>query len=60
MIGVFFLAVAVNGFTLLGAESWVTQLFNGGALIASIAISSLMTRARERRATRAVAREGLT
>lgn len=60
VIGVFFLAVAVNGFTLLGADSWVTQLFNGSALIASIAISSLMTKARERRATRVAARQGLT
>jgi ribose transport system permease protein len=54
MFGVFFVAVAVNGFTLLGAQSWVTQVFNGAALIVSIAVSRLMTRARERRASAAV------
>lgn len=50
LIGVYVLAVAVNGFTLLGADSWVTPVFNGGALIGAVLVSTLMGRHREARA----------
>jgi ribose transport system permease protein len=50
IFGVFLVAVAVDGFTLLGAQAWVDQVFNGGALVVSVAFSTLMARARDRRA----------
>jgi ribose transport system permease protein len=50
MIGVFLVAVAVDGFTLLGASSWVTPVFNGAALVAAVTISTLMGRRRESQA----------
>jgi len=46
MIGVFVVAVAVNGFTLLGAATWLTPVFNGLALVAAVTISTLMGRRR--------------
>jgi ribose transport system permease protein len=58
MFGLFLVAVAVDGFTLLGASSSATQVFNGLALIISVAVSTFTTRARERRA-RAVQLENL-
>lgn len=58
MFGLFLVAVAVNGFTLLGAPASVTQMFNGAALVISIAIATFTTRARERKA-RAIQLEGL-
>ncbi|MCW2830771.1 MAG: inner-rane translocator [Aeromicrobium sp.] len=50
IFGIFLIAVAINGFTFLGAASWVSSVFNGGALVAAVAISTLMGRARESRA----------
>jgi ribose transport system permease protein len=54
LFGIFLIAVAINGFTFLGAQSWVTSVFNGGALVAAVAISTLMGRARESRARKAL------
>jgi len=54
IFGVFLVAVAVNGFTLMGAEAWVTQVFNGAALVLSVAFSTLMARGRDRKARAAV------
>jgi ribose transport system permease protein len=50
IFGVFLVAVAVDGLTLLGAAAWVTPVFDGAALVASVAFSTLMARARDRRA----------
>jgi ribose transport system permease protein len=50
MFGVFLVAVAVNGFTLMGAQTWVSQVFNGTVLIVSVAASTLIARGRERKA----------
>jgi len=50
IFGVFFVAVAVDGFILLGANSSVTAVFNGAALILSVTFVTLLARARERRA----------
>lgn len=47
VIGIFLLAVAINGFTLLGADSWVAPVFNGAALVLAVAVSTLMGRRRE-------------
>lgn len=55
VIGVFFVAVAVNGFTLLGADSWVTPVFNGASLVMAVLVSTLFARRRE-----SLARLGLT
>jgi len=46
IIGVYLLAVAVNGFTLLGADPWVTPVFNGLALVVAVLVSTLMARSR--------------
>jgi ribose transport system permease protein len=56
MFGVFLVAVAVNGLTLLGAQAWVQAVFNGGALVISVAFSTLIARARDRQARTAVLR----
>jgi ribose transport system permease protein len=44
VIGVFFVAISVNGLTLLGTDTWVTSTFNGAALIVAVSISTLMGR----------------
>jgi ribose transport system permease protein len=49
LVGVFFLAISVNGFTLLGASLWVQPVFNGAALIVAVALSTLIARGRESR-----------
>jgi ribose transport system permease protein len=54
MFGVFLVAVAVDGLTLMGAQSWVQQVFNGGALVLGVTFSTLMRRVRDRRARQAV------
>ncbi|MDT3439277.1 MULTISPECIES: ABC transporter permease [unclassified Pseudofrankia] len=51
VVGVFLLAVGSNGLTLLGAQTWVTNLFNGAALIVAVAASVLLTRSRTARAS---------
>lgn len=52
--GVFLVAVAVNGLSLLGAQSWVQPVFNGTALLIAVTVSTLSVRARQRRAGRAL------
>lgn len=52
IFGVFLVAVAVNGFTFMGADAWVTPVFNGSALVLAVAISTLMGRARDNSARR--------
>lgn len=49
VIGVFLLAVGSNGLTLMGAQSWVTQVFNGVALLAAVSVSLLVGRKRRSR-----------
>jgi ribose transport system permease protein len=48
VVGVYFVAIAVSGFILLGAETWVQPVFNGTALIVAVAITTFAKRARER------------
>jgi ribose transport system permease protein len=50
VFGVFLVAVAVNGLTLFGALGWASQVFNGAALLLSVAVAATMARVRERRA----------
>jgi ribose transport system permease protein len=49
IIGVYFVAISVSGFTLLGADVWVQPVFNGASLVAAVALSTLIARRRERR-----------
>lgn len=58
ILGVFLVAVAVAGFTLMGADSWIQALFNGLALLVSVAVSTYMARARDRRAREALIAAG--
>jgi ribose transport system permease protein len=46
IVGVFFVAVAVNGLTLTGASSWVQPTFNGAAVIIAVALSVILQRRR--------------
>jgi ribose transport system permease protein len=49
IVGVYFVAVSVSGFTLLGADVWVTPVFNGASLVIAVALSTLIARGRDRR-----------
>jgi ribose transport system permease protein len=49
-VGVYFAAIAINGLSLLGANTWITPTFNGAALVAAVAVSTLVARHRDRRA----------
>jgi ribose transport system permease protein len=49
LVGVYFVAVSVNGLTLLGASLWVQPVFDGASLIIAVALSTLIARERERR-----------
>jgi ribose transport system permease protein len=46
IVGVFFVAVAVDGFTLTNAGTWVEPTFNGGAVIVAVALSTILQRRR--------------
>jgi len=50
IIGVYLVAVAVNGFSLMAAASWVSAVFNGAALILSVAVTTSLARWRTSRA----------
>lgn len=54
IFGVFLVAVAVNGLTLFGASSWVSAVFNGAALVISVALSTFIARGRETKARAAL------
>lgn len=55
VIGVFLIAVAINGLTLSGADTWITPVFNGLALVLAVAVSTLLGR-RQKRVERRSAR----
>ncbi|MEO5319983.1 ABC transporter permease [Arthrobacter sp. CC3] len=57
IIGVFLVAIAVNGLTLMGADTWITPVFNGAALVGAIAVSTLIGRHRARAADRTSAND---
>jgi ribose transport system permease protein len=48
ILGIFFVAIAINGFSLLGAETWITPVFNGLALVFAVAASTIIRRSRRR------------
>jgi ribose transport system permease protein len=43
IVGVFFVAVSVNGLTLAGAADWVDPVFNGAAVVIAVAIATYLT-----------------
>jgi ribose transport system permease protein len=47
IVGVFFVAVTVNGFTLLGAELWISDIVNGASLITAVTVVTLISRHRK-------------
>ena len=49
VIGVYFVAVAVSGLILLGADYWVQPLFNGAVLVLAVGLATASGRARARR-----------
>ncbi|MEO3887274.1 ABC transporter permease [Nonomuraea sp. B5E05] len=44
VIGVLFVAVSVSGLTLVGAPSWVSQVFNGAALLIAVGLAGVSRR----------------
>jgi ribose transport system permease protein len=46
IVAVYFLATGITGLTMLGIPLWVTNVFNGGALILAVTVSQL-SRGRE-------------
>lgn len=46
-IAVYFLVTGITGLQMVGLDSWVQQLFYGGALVLAVALSHLVRRRRE-------------
>lgn len=46
IVGVFFVAVSVNGLTLAGAADWVDPVFNGAAVVIAVALSTVLAQRR--------------
>ncbi|WP_019180148.1 ABC transporter permease [Microbacterium yannicii] len=46
IIALYFLAMVVNGLSLLGVRPWVTDVFNGAAVIVAIVVSAQLRRRR--------------
>lgn len=48
VIGVYLLAVGANGLVILGANTWVTHVFNGAALLIAVSAATLVQRRKAR------------
>jgi ribose transport system permease protein len=48
LVGVFFIAVAVQGLTLAGVSDWVQYVLSGATLVVAVAVSSIIRRQRGR------------
>lgn len=46
VLGLFFVGIAVSGLAILGAEPWVTTVFNGTALVVAVTLSAVFRRYR--------------
>jgi len=46
LVGVFFVAISVNGLTLAGAQDWVEPVFNGGAVVVAVAAAAILAKKR--------------
>jgi ribose transport system permease protein len=41
LIGLYLLAVGITGLQLFGVESWISDVFNGGALVLAVGFAGL-------------------
>ena len=48
IVGSYLLTVGITGLLLLGSESWVSDVFNGAALMAAVTFARLVSRKRKR------------
>ncbi|NJQ00186.1 ABC transporter permease [Streptomyces zingiberis] len=46
LVGVFSVAISINGLTLAGADDWVEPFFNGAAVVIAVAVSALLAKRR--------------
>jgi ribose transport system permease protein len=46
IVGVFFVAISVNGLTLAGAADWVDPVFNGAAVVLAVSVSTVLAHRR--------------
>jgi ribose transport system permease protein len=46
IVGVFFVAISVNGLTLAGAADWVDPVFNGAAVVIAVSVSTILAHRR--------------
>ena len=46
LVGVFFVAVSINGLTLAGAEDWVEPVFNGSAVVIAVTAAAVLAKRR--------------
>jgi ribose transport system permease protein len=60
VLAVYLLATGVKGLVLMGAATWLPELFNGLALILAVGISGFQLRARGKRSEQAVEERGGT
>lgn len=44
VVGAFLLAIGSNGLILMGAQTWVANVFNGAALLAAVSVSVIVAR----------------
>lgn len=44
LVAMYLLVVGITGLQLLGAQQWVTDVFNGGALVVAVTVSQLASR----------------
>lgn len=47
LVGVFFVAISINGLTLAGAQDWVEPVFNGAAVVIAVSAAALLRNRRE-------------
>lgn len=45
-VGVFFVAISINGLTLAGAQDWVEPTFNGAAVVIAVAAAAVLAKRR--------------
>jgi len=46
ILALFFVGAAVSGLTLIGAQSWITDVFNGGAVVVAVGLAAYFRRRR--------------
>ncbi len=46
LIGIFFLGTTISGLSLIGIQPWITDVFNGSAVVVAIALSAQLRRRR--------------